>query len=336
MAETLPLVSIITLTYNHEKYIERCINSVLNQTHPYFEHIIIDDGSTDRTADIIDSFCKNENRIRYIRQKNSGLKRIGENYNKALSLSKGKYIAVLEGDDYWDIDKLRMQVNMMEREESVMCYGRAYTVNDSDKLLDWFPKDSVFHDEGIRHNVPIGEFLKLYLFKSIVPSPTIMIRRDTLKKIGGFVHPAAMRVVDYPTVLNLSLQGKFSFVKKPIAFYRIHSGQATLGDEVPFDSAAKYALEFFHELPEDVKMNLGIPEKRLINSIDIRKTLNEFHRGRVLLLHGEFKSAREYFIRMLRSRSVTMKLRGLAAIIMSLLHSDLEWLARRSGRRWLR
>ncbi|MDY6854698.1 MAG: glycosyltransferase [Thermodesulfobacteriota bacterium] len=336
MNEISPLVSIITLTYNHEKYIEKCISSVSNQTYHNFEHIIIDDGSTDCTVDIINSFYKSENRIKYIRQKNAGLEGIGRNYNKALSLSNGKYIAILEGDDYWHVHKLRMQVEMMEREESVLCYGRAYTINDSDELLDWFPKESVFRDEGISHNMPTGKFLRLYLFKSVIPSPTIMIRLDVLRSIGGFVQPRYMRVVDYPTVLHLSLQGRFSYIDQPIAFYRVHLQQATLGNEIPFDSAGKYAAEFFSSLPEAMKAQLRISESNLIKNIEVRKALNEFHKGRILLLEGKFKLARKYFVKLLRHNIPEMKIRAIMGLLMSLFHYDLEWLARLVGKRCLK
>ena len=70
MNKKLPLVSVITLTYNHEKFIKRCIDSVLRQTYENIEHIIIDDGSTDGTKNIIESLLKKDKRIIYFRQKN--------------------------------------------------------------------------------------------------------------------------------------------------------------------------------------------------------------------------------------------------------------------------
>jgi len=88
MNKKLPLVSVITLTYNHERFIASCINSVLAQSYNNIEHIIIDDGSTDGTKNIIDLFLKKDKRIKYFGQKNIGLKGIGKNYNRALSIRK--------------------------------------------------------------------------------------------------------------------------------------------------------------------------------------------------------------------------------------------------------
>ena len=168
MNKKLPLVSVITLTYNHEKFIKCCIDSVLRQTYKNIEHIIIDDGSTDGTKNIINLFLKKYKTIKYFRQKNIGLEGIGKNYNKALSISKGKYIAILEGDDCWDKEKLQIQVNKMESENSILCYGKVYAIDDKGNILDWYPKDYLFPNVNIQRNIPIGEFLKLYIFKSMI------------------------------------------------------------------------------------------------------------------------------------------------------------------------
>jgi len=75
-----PLVSIITPTYNHERFIAQCIESALAQTYPHWEQIIIDDGSTDRTAEIVARY--DDERIIYVRQANQGIWRLAETYNK--------------------------------------------------------------------------------------------------------------------------------------------------------------------------------------------------------------------------------------------------------------
>ena len=81
------LVSIITPTYNHEKFIGKCIESVLAQSYPHWEQIIVDDGSNDGTEEIVASY--NDERIKYIKQENKGIWRLKETYNKALKNSNG-------------------------------------------------------------------------------------------------------------------------------------------------------------------------------------------------------------------------------------------------------
>jgi glycosyltransferase involved in cell wall biosynthesis len=87
------LVTVITPTYNHEQYIRACIESVLSQTYPKWEQVIVDDGSTDKTPEIIGSY--KDKRIRYVRQENVGIFRLPETYNRALAAARGELIAML-------------------------------------------------------------------------------------------------------------------------------------------------------------------------------------------------------------------------------------------------
>jgi len=81
-------------TYNHERYIRECIDSVLSQTYPDWKQIIIDDGSTDKTPEIISEY--RDRRIRYLRQKNVGIFNLSKTYNRALKIAKGELIMLKE------------------------------------------------------------------------------------------------------------------------------------------------------------------------------------------------------------------------------------------------
>ncbi len=106
-----PLISIITPSFNSEKYIKDTIESVLNQTLKNFEMIIVDDCSTDLTCEIIEKYVNIDERIKlYKLQKNSGA---AVARNTALDYSKGRFIAYLDADDIWTEDKLEKQVGFM-------------------------------------------------------------------------------------------------------------------------------------------------------------------------------------------------------------------------------
>ena len=123
-----PLVSIITPTYNHEKYIGDCIRSAQDQTYTNWEMIIVDDGSTDNTFTIAQAVAANDDRVKVFTQKNVGIFRLGETYNFAFAQSKGEYIAVLEGDDVWLPEKLQWQVEAMEiNKNAVLSWGKAFS-----------------------------------------------------------------------------------------------------------------------------------------------------------------------------------------------------------------
>ena len=97
----MPTVSVITVTYNQSSFIGKCIESVLAQTSPDWEQIILDDGSTDATAETVEQYCLKDARITFVQHEHVGIYRMSELYNMGLAASEGKLIAVLEGDDYW-------------------------------------------------------------------------------------------------------------------------------------------------------------------------------------------------------------------------------------------
>ncbi|WP_289664015.1 glycosyltransferase family 2 protein [Flavobacterium panacagri] len=106
------LVSILTPTYNTEKFIRATIESVQNQTYKYWEMILVDDGSTDQTVSVIEEFAQNDSRIKLFKlEKNSGN---GFARNVALDKASGKYIAYLDSDDLWSFDKLEKQVQFLK------------------------------------------------------------------------------------------------------------------------------------------------------------------------------------------------------------------------------
>ncbi len=116
-----PQVSIITPSYNHEKFIGACIESAIQQTYENWEQIIIDDGSTDQTAEVILSYA--DPRIRYVHQENRGIEALPHTYNRALEFCNGELIAILEGDDAWPPEKLSSLVKAFDDKDVVLAYG---------------------------------------------------------------------------------------------------------------------------------------------------------------------------------------------------------------------
>jgi glycosyltransferase involved in cell wall biosynthesis len=96
--EKKPLISILTVVFNQRPYFEQTISSVLGQTYQHWEWIILDDGSTDGTGEVIKNL--NDSRIHYTYQQHTGSYRLTETCNKALSMCSGEIVAILDGDDY--------------------------------------------------------------------------------------------------------------------------------------------------------------------------------------------------------------------------------------------
>lgn len=159
-----PLVSIIVPNYNKEKYIEKCIDSVLKQSYTNYELIIVDDGSTDNSIDIINRY--NSNKIKLIKlSKNTG---IANARNKGIKCANGRMICFLDSDDYWNKDKLKIQVNYMIQNKISFCFSEYYFVRD-DKIV------------GIAYT-PHTLVYKEALKNTIIWTSTVMIDTNVINK----------------------------------------------------------------------------------------------------------------------------------------------------------
>ena len=129
-----PLVSIITPSYNSEKYIIETIESVLAQTYKNWEVIIVDDLSTDDSLQIIEQYAQKDRRIKVIRSKQN--RGPAKARNRAIEEAKGKYIAFLDSDDVWFPDKLEKQITFMQENNLVLTYSAYETMDENSKYIN--------------------------------------------------------------------------------------------------------------------------------------------------------------------------------------------------------
>lgn len=242
-----PLVSIITPTYNHSKYISECIESVLAQTYLYWEMIVVNDGSTDNTTEKVLEYTKKDDRIRLINQKNIGIFKLHVTYNKALKESKGDYIAILEGDDVWEKDKLEKQVEIFENDPKViLTWGKAYSKNaDFSQVLGVHP--NIINNDSFLYNKPIGTFLNYLLFENPIVALTICVKKSSLIDIGGFCQDYDIPTVDLPTLLRLSQIGEFYFEDSILGIWRNTASQVTKSLTVEMTKRRKELVFFVYE-----------------------------------------------------------------------------------------
>lgn len=295
-----PIVSIITPTYNHEKFITECIESVLKQSYPHWEMIIIDDASNDETPTIIRRYAKNDDRIRLIRHtENWGMYRLTETYNEALSLSRGDYIAILEGDDFWPRDKLDIQISAMkDNQRAILSYGLSCLVENRKSTIIRYRVPL-----GIIENRPLGSILKAFLVGlNPIGSQTVIIQKMALERIKGF-NPKnfSLFLVDYPTYMELSLCGEFLFIPRVLGYWRKHSSQiGILHMEKLLREHISY-IEFFIKNKKDILEGLNV---------DIEKNINNygytlfFKLCRIGILNRQLYMAREEFKEVIKRRKV--------------------------------
>jgi glycosyltransferase involved in cell wall biosynthesis len=160
------LVSVIMPVYNSERFLEESISSILKQTHSDFEFIIINDGSTDNSLKIIKKFLKIDNRIILINKKNSG---IVESLNEGIKISRGKYIARMDSDDYSLPKRIEQQINLMEELNLDLCGGHYFLIDENGLL------------NGLNLTPRTNELCLLsFSSKVAFAHPTVMIRKNFL------------------------------------------------------------------------------------------------------------------------------------------------------------
>lgn len=148
------LMSVVTPVYNDEVYIRRAVESVAAQTVPVYEHIVINDGSTDGTARVLGELQELFPHLRIITQQRRGA---AVARNRGIECAQGKYIAFLDADDFWEQRKVEHQVRFMEQEECFFSYGDYVEVDHHDLrvLRSYHFPDSVGHAQLLR-GCPIG------------------------------------------------------------------------------------------------------------------------------------------------------------------------------------
>lgn len=163
-----PLVTVLMPVYNGEKYLSEAIESILKQTYSNFEFLIIDDGSTDKSAQIISVFKSKDRRIRVITHKRN--KGLGDSLNEGISRSKGEFIARMDADDISLTDRLMEQVKIMLRQKNISLVGTRYAVIDQ-KGQFVRVEQSLLSNELLK---------KVILFRSPFCHGSVMIRKHLL------------------------------------------------------------------------------------------------------------------------------------------------------------
>lgn len=175
------LVSIITPTYNSAKYISETIESVLDQTHENWELLIVDDGSTDHTVDIIKIFITQDNRIQLYRLKSNSGPAIAR--NKGITEANGDYIAFLDADDLWKSKKLETQLTFMKADNCDVCFSSYELIDKQGNVLNKIVKalPRLSYQKLLKSNY-IGNLTGMYNTRALgkITTPNLLKRQDWL------------------------------------------------------------------------------------------------------------------------------------------------------------
>ena len=203
--QSFGLISIIMAAYNAEKTIVQAIESVLNQTYPHFELLVVNDCSTDRTVELVKNIATRDKRVRLIsNQKNSG---VSYTRKHGLDEARGSWIAILDSDDAWAPDKLEKQIALQEKKNADLLFTGSAFMDADGKPINWY-----LHAPSV---VTYRQLLK----QNVLSNSSALVRKELYAKhyaVGDGMHE------DFAIWLGILKEGRKAYgVDEPLLIYRI-------------------------------------------------------------------------------------------------------------------
>lgn len=263
----MPLVSVVIPIYNYSRFITQAIESVLDQTFRDLEVIVVDDGSTDETAQMVGRFG---DRVRYVYQANRGPNAAR---NTGIREARGSCVAFLDADDYWLPRKLELQVPLIEGSPKVgLVYSGMYLF-DSDT-------GAIIGQHPLGH-CRRGPVLRQLFMEQFVPSPTALTRREVFHEVGYF-DENVVGPDDWDMWLRIAAIYEFDYVAQPLAMYRVHTSWAS---SKTFEVYEREMMAFFESASRQYPEHLGELRNRRLNTF-------QEGLGRRLILQGNARAGR--------------------------------------------
>jgi len=275
-----PLVSVVMPVYNAEAFLAESIESVLAQNYRHFELVVVDDGSTDRSAEIVNGF--RDGRIRYYRQQNGG---VSKARNKGVQLSQAGLIAFLDSDDCWHPDKLEKQVNYLQSHNEVggvYCWFQVFSPGKPRRIC-------VLHV----NNNPYGIISDGY---GLLPSATLL-RRDVFEKSGGFDEEfVGSEFEDLELTVRLSEIASFGCVSEPLTVYRSPERKVGIADR---EASARYLHNRGLYLQKCLARYQHDPA--VTRALNHRLVGHWSDLGKAMLIDGQTSEGRKFLLKAIRS-----------------------------------
>ena len=213
----MPKVSVLLSNYNGDKHLDESISSVLSQTYKDFEFIIVDDASTDSSRKVIENY--HDKRIKkYYAEKN---RNIAYSLNLALSMASGEYIARIDSDDVWELNKLEIQVQYMENHsECGACFTKVNIIDEYSNIANDMC-DEYFQLFNSAENKSQREWLRFFFYQgNCLCHPSVVIRRNVLEHVGGYYHLAYVPAEDYELWTRIVMKYPIHILEEKLVRYR--------------------------------------------------------------------------------------------------------------------
>ncbi|MBW8185208.1 glycosyltransferase family 2 protein [Shewanella nanhaiensis] len=217
-----PLVSILVPVFNHSKYIEECLNSIVNTDYPNLELVLCDDGSTDNSVEIINSWLNKHRQLRHVflTQKNMG---VCKTLNRLITASSGEYIVICASDDSLSSDSITVRYDYLINNPSKHAViGDASVFDENSKFVNISAMKSLFY---ANYNNLNSNIVRELVLRWSVVGPTIMLKRKVYDDLG--LYDEGLLIEDREFYLRILKQNKLGFIPVGVANYRIHNGNAS-------------------------------------------------------------------------------------------------------------
>ena len=203
--EDFGLISIIMAAYNAEKTIEQAISSVLNQTYPNFELLVVNDCSTDGTVKLVEGIAAKDSRVRLISNEKNG----GVSFTRKLGLeeAEGEWIAILDSDDAWAAEKLEKQIALQEKTNAELLFTGSAFMDADGKPIDWYLA------------APAEVSYRQLLKQNVLSNSSALVSKELYARcyaVGDGMHE------DFAIWLSILKEGRKAYgVDEPLLIYRI-------------------------------------------------------------------------------------------------------------------
>jgi glycosyltransferase involved in cell wall biosynthesis len=234
MSNKSPVVSVIIPTYNQADLLKKSLQSLLDQTFPDWEAIVIDNNSEDDTEEVVKNL--QDQRIIYKTFHNQGI--IAASRNLGIHLAKGDYITFLDSDDLWYPSKLTECLKKMQQGKEIVCHGL------------WIRKDGILQNKLIP-TPPYQNFYKTLLYNgnSVIATSAVIMKKQCLDRYGGFSEdPAMVTAEDYELWLRLSKNNiNWGFISEVLGEYTVHSKNASSNVKRQMLAEENIVMKYFKE-----------------------------------------------------------------------------------------
>ncbi len=234
MLPASPTVSVLIPSYNHARFLPIALQSVFDQTYRDYEIVVVDDGSSDESVAILQSYG---DRIRLFVQSNRGTY---PTLNRLIVESRGRYLAILNSDDMWAPTKLEKQVPILERQPEVgLVHTGGYFIDGEGRIQPGNPLGFEWP------RTPSGNIIEALVRHNKIIASSVLVRRECFERLGG-CREDLFGSGDWEMWFRIALEYDIAYIDEPLTMYRVHGANASFQHRRVYEDDIKVRTETIH------------------------------------------------------------------------------------------